>query len=263
MRAALIVGVGLLSLGLIGCGPEFGPQAKYGITFYCPGIGNVDMGDAGLREGLQRAGYKGQVSRLTWSYTFNPVVDQTVQPIARFGAARLASYIQEYIDQYPGCEVNVVGLSAGSGVAIWAVEALREPYKVHNVILLSSSLSANYDVSRALEHVKGSLYNYYSPHDAVLTQLMRVACTIDGKIGGEGAGAIGLHPPKGADRVINVAWKPEFERYGYSGGHMDSTSPDFVRVVVSKHIVSNRPVADPGTARATLTATAPPDARPQ
>jgi pimeloyl-ACP methyl ester carboxylesterase len=256
--------VGLLSVGLIGCGPEFGPQAKYGITFYCPGVGNVDMGDAGLRDGLQRAGYRGQVSRLTWSYTFNPVVDQTVQPIARLGGARLASYIQEYIDRYPGCEVNVVGLSAGTGVAVWALESLRAPYQVNNVVLLSSSLSSDYDVSHALTHTKGRIFNYYSPHDAVLTQLMRVACTIDGKIAAEGAGAVGLHPPRGAERIVNIEWNPEFARYSYCGGHMDNTSPDFVRVVVSRHIVTDAPpLAAPGTAHATLTATTPPDARPQ
>jgi pimeloyl-ACP methyl ester carboxylesterase len=245
-------------VAVAGCATPFGPQAQNGITFYCPGVGNVDMGDAGLREGLQKAGYRGEVSRLTWSYTFNPIVDQTVQPIARLGAARLAGYIQEYIDQYPGREVNVVGLSAGSGVAIWALEALRPEYKVNNVVLLSGSLSSDYDAGAALQHVRGEIYNYYSPHDAVLTQLMKVACTIDGKIAADGAGAVGLHSPHGAERVVNVEWRPEFERYGYNGGHGDSTSPAFVQAYISRHIVTARPVALRRTTAASLVATAPP-----
>ncbi|MCK4342728.1 MAG: hypothetical protein KAY37_13505 [Phycisphaerae bacterium] len=256
-RAAYIITIVLLSGMLAGCTSGFGEKAKYGITFYCPGAGNVDLGDAGVREGLEQAGYRGQVSRLTWSVSFNVAIDQTVQPIARLGAKRLAGYIQDYINQYPGREVNVVGLSAGSGVAIWALEALRPKYKVNNVVLLGSSLSENYDVSKALRHVKGKIYCYYSPNDAVLTQLMKLACTIDGKFGAEGAGAVGLHPPRGADRVVNIRWRPEFERYGYSGGHMDSTSPAFVRRYVSEHILTSRSAAGPGTTFAKRSATIP------
>ena len=110
-------------------------------------------------------------------------------------------------------------------------------------MLLSSSLSADYDVSKALAHVNGRIYNYYSPNDAVLTQLMRVACTIDGKIAGEGAGAKGLHPAHSGDRVVNIEWRPEFQQYGYFGGHFDSTSPAFVREFVSKQLIPQPQVA--------------------
>ena len=225
---------------LVGCGGGFGERAEYGITFYCPGAGNVDLGDAGIREGLERAGYRGQVSRFTWSVGFNPVIDQTVQPIARLGAQRLAGHIKDYLDRYPGRDVNVVGLSAGSGVAIWALENLAPGYKVNNVILLASSLSADYDVGRALRNVKGNIYNYYSPSDAVLTQLMKLANTIDGRIGADGAGAVGLRSRGGGGRIVNVRWRPEFRRYGYHGGHTDGTSPAFVHHELSRYIVTPR-----------------------
>lgn len=223
---------------LAGCTNGFGPRAQYGITFYCPGAGNVDMGDAGLREGLRARGYRGEVSRLTWSVSFNPAIDQTVRAIAKLGATRLAGYIQDYMDQYPDREVNLVGLSAGSGVAIWALETLKPQYKVNNVILLGSSLSSDYDVSDALKRVKGNIYCYYSPNDAVLAGPMKVFGTIDGKLLVDGAGAVGLHPPHGQARVVNIGWRPEFERYGYTGGHVDSTSPAFVQQYISQHIMA-------------------------
>ncbi len=239
--------VGLLA----GCATEFGPEAKHGITFYCPGAGNVDMGDAGVREGLARAGYRGQVARVNWSLTLNPAVDQTVRIFAQQGAKRLASYIEQYIDRYPGREVNVVGLSAGTGVAIWALENLRPGYQVNNVILLSSSLSHDYDVSRALRRVKGRIYNYYSPNDAVLAGPMKVFGTIDGALLKDGAGAVGLRAPRhAADRVVNIRWRPEFERWGYYGGHMDSTSPGFVRHELARHLVNPNIDLDRRTAAA-------------
>lgn len=230
----------LIGLWLTGCGGGFGERARYGITFYCPGAGNVDMGDAGIRAGLERAGYRGQVLRLTWSISFNPAIDQTVRAIARLGAKRLAGYIQDYRNEYPDQEINVIGLSAGTGVAVWALEDLRSGYSVDNVVLLASSLSSDYDVSEALRHVRGNIYNYYSPNDAVLAGPMKVFGTIDGKLMADGAGSVGLHPPGRSSRVVNIRWRPEFARYGYNGGHLDSTTPSFVRHHVARHIVTPR-----------------------
>jgi pimeloyl-ACP methyl ester carboxylesterase len=251
-----------VSVVLTGCGPTFGPQAKYGITFYCPGAGNIDFGDAGIREGLQRAGYRGQVASLMWTVSFNPAIDQILRVNARGGAARLADYIKRYADDYPDQSVNVVGLSAGTGVAIWALEDLPPKYMVDNVVLLSSSLYYRYDVSRAVRHVKGKIYVFYSSEDAILAGPMKIFGTIDGVIGEDGAGAVGLHPPGGESKIVNIAWTHEFSRYGYYGGHTDSTSPDFVRAEIAPRVMTAQtPPSQTGTARATAQAPPPPDGR--
>lgn len=245
-----------------GCVSGFSEKAKNGITFYCPGAGNTDFGDIGIREGLESAGYPGQVATVTWTFSLNAAIDQAVRVNARVGAASLADAIQRYIDEYPDKPVNVIGLSAGTGVAIWALEAMKPQYKVENVVLLGSSLSASYDVSEALKHVNGKIYNYWSPNDAVLAIPMKVFGTIDGVFGEDGAGAVGLRSPRGRDRIVNVQWKSEFSRYGYNGGHTDSTSAPFVRAVLARHVVNNGPAgAPPQRTAATPPATAPPVAR--
>jgi pimeloyl-ACP methyl ester carboxylesterase len=234
-----------------GCFAGFGPKARNGITFYCPGAGNVDLGDAGLREGLEKAGYRGEVARLMWTVTFNPVVDQLLRVDAYVGALKLSGLIQDYVDLYPEREVNVVGLSAGTGVAVWALEHMKPGCKVNTVVLLSSSLSSDFDVHKALQHIQGKIYCYYSPNDAVLAGPMKLSGTIDGRFLVDGAGAVGLYPPRAEDRerVVNIPWRPEFERYGYFGGHLDSTSPEFVQRYVSKHLVS--PVTEKPSERVT------------
>jgi hypothetical protein len=262
MKLARGVGLILLAGALSGCISTFGPEARNGITFYCPGVANADMGDAGIRAGLEQAGYRGQVARMTWSVSFNPVIDQTVRIIAQQGGKRLADYIQEYIDQYPGRPVNVVGLSAGTGVVIWALEALKPQYTVDDVVLISSSLSHDYDVSRALPRVQGRIYNYYSTTDAVLAGPMKVFGSIDGVFLQDAAGAVGLRVPPGSDgRIVNIAWRSEFEQFGYYGGHGDGTSAEFVRYEIAPHLVN---LADtrPETALARQTAIAPPRAHP-
>lgn len=246
---------------LAGCAPTFGPQAANGITFYCPGAGNLDFGDAGIRTGLERAGYRGQVATVMWTVSFNPAIDQALRLNARLGGTRLAGLIKKYSDEYPGREINVIGLSAGTGVAIWALEDLKEGHQVDNVVLLGSSLSHRYDVSKGLRRVKGKIYNYYSSSDMVLAGPMKLFGTIDGVFGEDGAGAVGLHSPRGGDRIVNIRWRPEYGRYGYNGGHMDSTSPRFVQAYLSKHVMAGQAAARRGEMLASRPESAPPVAR--
>jgi hypothetical protein len=116
-------------------------------------------------------------------------------------------------------------------------------------VLLGSSLYYRYDAGKAVPHVKGSIYCYYSPHDAVLMGPMRVFGTIDGVFFEPGAGEVGLQSPHGADRIVNIPWRSEYQRYGYSGGHVDSTSPAFVRVEIAQRIMpKDEPPPEKGVA---------------
>lgn len=236
--------LGLLA-GVGGCfQPNYSAKANVGITFYVPGAGNVDFGDAGVREGLEAAGYKGEVASYMWTISFNPAIDQTIRLNARLRAKKLAQIISDYMEKYPGRQVNLIGLSAGTGIAVWALEDMDEKYKVDSVVLLSSSLWHRYDVSKALKRVKTKIYVYYSPNDAILAGPMKIFGSIDGVFGEDGAGSVGLHTPRGADRVVNIPWRREYENYGYRGGHVDSTSAPFVRTFVSKHVLTPATAGD-------------------
>lgn len=248
MRWVCCLGVvaGLMAV-TAGCGPKFTPRARNGITFYCPGAGNIDNGDAGIRQGLDAAGYRGQVMSVIWTVSLNPAFDQVFRINARAGAKRLARAIEEYIDRYPQSRypdrrVVVIGLSAGTGVAIWACEELQDDpkYRVDDVVLLSGSLSHDYDVSKALRKVRGKIYNLYSDKDLVLAGPMKAVGTIDGKLLTDGVGAVGLVPPRGPDanRVVNIPWTREYTRYGYYGGHTDVTSAAFVRAKLAPLIMA-------------------------
>jgi pimeloyl-ACP methyl ester carboxylesterase len=244
-----------------GCGLSFGPRARYGITFYCPGAGNYDMGDVNIRRGLEAAGYRGQVATFLWTMSFNPAIDQIVRinPILR--SRILARYIRQYREQYPDQPVHVIGLSAGTGVAMWAIEALPEGCYVDNVVLLASSLSRGFDAGKALRRIRGCIYVYYSPNDAVLSLPMRVTGTIDGVFTQDPAGLVGLYPPGGPhERIVNIPWRPEFEKLGYYGGHTDCTSPRFVQAEIAPRLMAVRrsdPASD-GTSYASRRESAPP-----
>ncbi len=218
-----------------GCGPD--PRDRFGRTYYIDGAGNWGFGVAEVREGLTRAGYKGNIIVWQWSRTLNPALDQTLRFIPQARGYDLGQEITRYAKEYPGSRVHIIALSAGTGVAVWACEAVEPPGRVHNVILLGSSLSWKYDMRKAMKNIDGKVYVYYSPSDPILEGPVRALGTIDGTFD-DSAGLRGLRvPPELKGRIINIGWSSRYEAYGWTGSHTDCTSEPFVRTILSKHIV--------------------------
>ncbi len=135
---SLLLGV---ASGLVGCGED--PHDRFGRTYYIDGAGNWGFGVQEIHDGLTKAGYDGSIRTWQWSRTFNPALDQTVGRIfARGRGEDLGHEITQYKKTYPDAPVNIIALSAGTGVAIWACEAVDPPAKVHKRHLLGSSISS-------------------------------------------------------------------------------------------------------------------------
>lgn len=218
-----------------GCGA---PAEKFGRTWYIDGAGNWGFGVVDVPVGLKEAGYKGHVSNYHWSLTMNPALDQTLRFIARASGSVLAAEITDFLKRHPEGDANIIALSAGTGVAIWAVEDLRPPYKVNNVILVGSSLSSRYDVRKALANMKGKIICYYASSDPVLQGPVRLLGTIDGSYD-DSAGLVGVRGPGAATgRIVNIGWNSRFSALGWTGGHADCTNKRFVRAEISKYIVA-------------------------
>ena len=248
MFSSKISWIFLLLIGLIGCDGTnqmaTGPAAN-GITYYLDGAGNWGFGVADVPAGLTSAGYKGRVEPILWTSSFNPAIDQ-VNPINHaLQSSALAGRIEDYKRRYPNKNVNVISLSAGTGIAVWAAEKVRPPAKINNVILLGSSLSYDYDMSRALANMTGKIYVYYSKFDGVLEGPVKAIGTVDHKVGVDAVGLVGSRSPRGKDRIVNIGWSTRYQKYGWSGAHTDCTSKAFVAGVLARHIVDMQPSAPP------------------
>jgi len=232
----------ILCLLATGCanGPGSSGADRLGRTYYIDGAGNWGYGVFEIQNGLKRAGYQGNVINYRWSPTFNPALDQTVgRPIARLKGAALGQEITKYLQKYPRNQVNIIALSAGTGVAVWACENIDSPVKVRSLILLGSSLSSTYDMRKALRNIAGGVYVYYSRSDMILQGPVRTLGTIDGKIGIASAGLVGLRSPSGGGgKIYNIGWSSKYERYGWTGSHTDATSEPFVQRILARHIIS-------------------------
>ncbi|MCK4660786.1 MAG: hypothetical protein KAV82_14800 [Phycisphaerae bacterium] len=222
---------------LTGCAHTGGAAERFGKTYYLDGAGNWGFGSGEVSRGLKQAGYRGDVEVFLWTMTLNPLADQLNYLGARMRAAKLADRIARYHRKYPHNKINLIALSAGTGVATWAIEKLPSDVKIDTLVLLGSSLSHDYDMTKVLDHMAGKIYAYYSPHDTVL-QAVKIIGTIDQKRGVDSIGLVGLQPVHGhGNRIVNIAWSRRWLKLGWAGAHTDCTNQVFVRYEIAPRLL--------------------------
>jgi len=219
-------------------------RERRGYVFYCDGSGGgglIRNYSSGIRQGLLDAGYAGSGEMFNWHTGLGVTADHTSSEEYKRGKARqLADRIAEYARKQPGAPITLMGLSAGTAVAVFALEALPRDVLVANVVLLSPSIGADYDLTTALRQVTGRMYVFTSTKDAVLTYLVRSVGTADRREG-EPAGIYGFRRPLRASqdtsaqyaKVVHIQWRQEFARYGDLGGHTDVVKAPFVQNFVA------------------------------
>lgn len=233
---------GLLSLAA-GCSqtlPDRAERMTRGYVYYFDGAGGggaFSNWSGGLKQGLLNAGYDGAGEIFDWNTGGGVVADQESSvEYKRSKGAECAQKIRQYSNEHPGAPVNIVGLSAGTAVALFTVEALPSNCKVDNVFLCGASVSADYDLTRALQHVRNRMYVFTSDKDAVLSFLVPMAGTADRKET-DSAGLRGFQTPRRMSpetrtqyaKLVHIHWKPEFAKYGDLGGHTDALKAPFVQ----------------------------------
>ena len=219
----------------------------FGKAYYLDGAGNLGFGQDTVKKALRASGFGGDVENIVWTSYTGPLGDQLIRINARAKADQLKKKIINYRKRYPNAPLYVIGLSAGTGVAAWAVEGLPDGMEVDTMVMLGSSLSSTYDMTECLKHVQDKVYFIYSPRDAVLSGFIPVTGTIDGQYFVEPAGLVGMRVPAKAsettrqlhrDKISNIPWQSRFERYGYAGGHTDGTSYRFVRYYIAPKLLN-------------------------
>ncbi|MEW6249837.1 MAG: hypothetical protein AB1716_04265 [Planctomycetota bacterium] len=251
LGAARVVFAGLVLATLPGCTmiSHLGTDERgrhLGRTYFVGGAGSVGnvVGTFDVSRGLRKAGYRGSVEVFAWQAVLGGTVrDQIDRSRNESQGRNLAARIQGYTLRYPGRPVNIVALSAGTGVATWALEALPKNCRVRNVVFLASSLSRDYDLTAALRRIDGRLHCFYSDKDPLLRYGLPITGSIDRESTNFGAaGLAGFIVPRHAseaaralytEKLRNHPYKEEYAKYGYHGWHADSTSYEFIAAVIA------------------------------
>lgn len=222
--------------------PDRAERMKHGYLYYLDGAGGgglISNWSGGLRQGLIDAGYPGAGEIFRWNTGMGVVADQDSSVEYKRGkAAECARSLQQYASSNPGAPVTLIGLSAGTAVTVFVLEALPASCPVENVILCGASIAADYDLTRALQRVRNRMYVFTSERDAVLAFLVPMAGTADRQSGDiPSAGLRGFQMPPRASaetraqyaKLAYIRWRPEFANYGDLGGHTDALKAPFVQ----------------------------------
>ena len=228
---------GILVLLLTGCSEQLVLKSEdldQGLVIVLPGIdGRMPYNEAACRR-LSEDGIAAAVELRDWTAPLGPLYNQSAVLRNREVAGYVAARIRSYQRAYPGRPVFLIGHSGGTAIAVWAAEALPPGSEVDGVILLGSSLSPEYDLSRALARSRGGIVSFHSDLDGGLLGVGTVLFgTMDG-VHSVSAGKVGFRPPGGAAgsgqyaRLFQIAWQPSMIKDGHGGGHFDYMGPSFI-----------------------------------
>jgi pimeloyl-ACP methyl ester carboxylesterase len=145
-----------------------------GLVVILPGIEGESPANQDIRKGLDEGGIPYALAIYRWGFPIpglGLLINQTDTAGNRRAAKELAGGILKYQANHPDRPVFLVGHSAGGGVAVFTLEALADlpaAKPVAGAMLLSSSISADYPLDKALKMTRLGIVNGFNPDDTVL-----------------------------------------------------------------------------------------------
>ncbi len=256
-----IAGLVVASLApLCGCAArDASPKVRPdGVVWVFPGVLAGSWRMAPACQGFRDAGVKSEIRVNEWD---RPVYDMLAQltdlEANRAMAARVAGQIAADRERDPAAQIDLVGYSAGGGVALLVAEALPENVHVRSIILAQPAVDPKHDLTRALQHVDGQLVNLYAPHDwFVLDAGTKALGTVDrqyvasaGKVAFDLAAAVPDEALR--SKVVQVSWRPEMIWAGHIGSHLGILSREWNKRYVAPYLLTtpeSPPAPQPSTA---------------
>ena len=182
----------------------FGDRDK-GLVIILPGIQGNGSINEDIRQGLIGAGIRCAVEIRQWGFLIpgaKLLINQLNVPGNRQAARKIAEQIAAYQGRHPDRPVYLIGHSGGAGVGVFALEHLArmpDAKPITGTVLLSASLSSDYDLTTALRQSREGIVNFYNEKDVAL---LGIGTTLLGNVdGGHGpsAGRTGCRPRGEAD----------------------------------------------------------------
>ncbi|MBL7220297.1 MAG: hypothetical protein ISS69_09305 [Phycisphaerae bacterium] len=260
MKKQLIICLTTLSTAIF-CGCENNSafmtpeRLDAGLVVILPGIEGESGANQNVRDGLASAGIDHSLQIWHWGRPV-PGVGMILNQIDFLGnyiaGAQVAERIVKYQNKHPNRPVHIIGHSGGGGIAVFAADAMPEGREITGVILLSASISSEYDITRALKHCSSGIVNFYNRNDGALLGL---GTTVLGNVGGAhgpSAGLLGFTPPKeSASDEKRLAYQKLYQvpmtsaMAAGSTPHFATTQSSFVTSYIAPWITSRNWPADP------------------
>ena len=222
-----------------------------GLIVILPGIQGNGSINEDIRQGLIGAGIQCAVEIRQWGFLIpgaKLVVNQVNVPGNRVAGRKIAEEVAAYQARYPGRPVYLVGHSGGAGIAVFALEWLAKTAgsaPIAGAVLLSASISSDYDLTAALRQSREGIVNFYNEKDVVL---LGIGTTLLGNVDGGRAASAGragfrMPGPEAAPQKLAAYQKLYHVRITRdmvddgSASHVAATSRPFVAAYVAEWII--------------------------
>ena len=219
------------ALCLAGCWQAPKPtvqESERGLVWMFPGVGGGPWSLQGAYRAFRDAGVDGDIRIHEWDLPGYDILGR-LQRIAenRAQAARVAGEMAAYRREHPAGRIDLVGYSAGGGIALLVAAALPDDVRLRNLILVQPAVSPTYDLTAALRHVDGRLVSFNCPSDWLTLGLgTELFGTVDRQLtaaAGKDGFELETAVPDSALRakVFQRRWSPEMLWSGHIGNHVN------------------------------------------
>jgi pimeloyl-ACP methyl ester carboxylesterase len=206
---------------------------------HLPGIGGRMAIDSMLTNGLRDGHVNAQIEIYDWTGEDRGMAALTQSKRHRDQSKIVADMILKHVREHPQQPITLTSHSAGTGIAVWALEQLPDDVKVDDLVLIASALSPQYDLSKALRHVRNKAYAFNSDLDVlVLGAGTKMFGTVD-RVYGDAAGRVGFTMPSGADEVQykqleQYPYDADWMRFRNNGEHIGPMMRPFASNVIAR-----------------------------
>jgi pimeloyl-ACP methyl ester carboxylesterase len=214
---------------------------------HLPGIAGPQNLDRRFIRGLREGGCEGTIEIYDWTAHDPGLSALLSRKRNEQQADKVAEKIQQILKDEPGVKLRIVCHSGGAGIAVWALERLPDNAKIESIVFIAPALSQEYDLSKALSHVRGKAYALTSVNDViVLGAGTKLFGTIDGKKE-EAAGLRGFRTPENAsdvkqyDKLVQMPYQDSWMDYGNLGDHIGPMGEEFAEKVIAPLLQGKEP----------------------
>lgn len=225
------------------------PLAQHTYIVHVAGIGGRTSLDVNWVKALGKAGVADHLEAYDWTTPFTWIGALHAYAHNRAEARMIAGHIAAKLKEDPQARIILTAWSGGCQIIVWALEDLPPEAKVQSVVMIAPAIRPNYDLSRALAHVRGSMFACTSPGDwFILGWGTRVFGASDGTHT-NAAGMVGFSMPPGADiavykKLVQLRYAAAWLRYGNLGGHNGGISAGFAREILAPKLKADAQVVE-------------------
>ena len=162
------------------------------LHIHLPGIGGYRNIDRGMLRGLLDGGFDAKIKPYDWTGEDAGLAALVATQRHRAESTRIAKMIADHAARNRGGRITVSARHRRGRHHHVALEQLPSGVQVDTVVFIAPALSPEYDLTRALSHVRDKVYVLYSPYDAaVLGMGTKMLGTVDG-VKAEASGKVGF-----------------------------------------------------------------------